>query len=778
MELQPAERYADVWLDAILDRPRKTLQIVLILTLIVGSGLIRLDLRTDGGAIYPAANETVRFSLEDRETFRESEQAILLVNPLGEGPGFDSASGFHTLKRLQSSLEAIPSVDPERVRSIATLLDPDSKYSLQQVEPLLDHIPDDPDDPDEWRRWNERLRSLPLTPGLFLSRDGRSAAFYVSIAAGHDRDTFVNALEEWIDAQVGEDLLLRLTGPVAAEVMLGRSVLRDLLWLVPIMIAVIALVLALSLRTLGGVLIPLAEVLLVLIWTLGTMGHLGVPITLVTTILPIVLMTMAVTDEVHLLERFQARLANGATGRGTPTAAEEHDAPRLAMKLAIQDVGRPIILTSLTTSIGFLSFLSASMGPIRDFGLFTAIGIMIAMALSFTFVPALALLLPAASFASMATRRGGASQPARYERAIIHHPGAAAAFAVVLAVAAAPGLGRLSVQDSWIDNFDPDSSLVTAERDFNAAFWGGYRFDVTLHSSDARYFQYRDGLALVERVRDIAAGAPHVSGVETHLLPFETVAKTIGEEGRATWSRATILRLVPIVWGVREEVGLEQLLEWGGQRARVRLYVNSADFARSETLRLYLERELLPLLEREGIEVHFSGDLPVATEVVRSIVTNQVSSLAWALAGVFTLLALVFRDLRRAAIIVLPLILALVLLLGAMGWIGVPLGIATSMFSALAIGVGVDFALHFVHAYERARDSGNGHRDALRETMQSSGRAIRWNAVVLGLGFLVLTLSVLKPNHSLGMLLCAAMLACYAMTLLLLPRLSSAFLRK
>ena len=87
----------------------------------------------------------------------------------------------------------------------------------------------------------------------------------------------------------------------------------------------------------------------------------------------------------------------------------------------------------------------------------------------------------------------------------------------------------------------------------------------------------------------------------------------------------------------------------------------------------------------------------------------------------------------------------------------------------LALGVGVDFAIHLRHAYERARENGRGPDAALTESLQKSGRAIRWNATVLSLGFIVLTASALKPNHSLGVLLSAAMAACYAMTLLLLP---------
>lgn len=756
--------FRERWLSAILERPGGTLGVAAILTLVLGSGLLRLDLRTDGAAIQPQGNATVERTLADRETFLDREQAIVLLTSRPDGPSLESELGFRELVRLQRSLESLPSVDAEAIRSLATLLDPDPTVEIQDIEPFLDHVPQQPGYP----AWLARLRAFPLTDGLFLSASGRAAAFYVGVAPGQGRDAFLDELESWVAANASPEYELRLTGPVAAEVMLGRVVLRDLVWLVPVMLAVIALLLFVSLGTLGGVSIPLAEVLLVLVWTLGAMGHLGVPITLVTTILPIVLMTISVTDEVHLLERFQARLAADPATREDRNTGPRR---RRAMEGAIADVGRPIVLTSLTTAVGFLSFLSASMDPIRHFGLFAAIGILIAMLLSFSFVPALALLLPARCFEpARRARRSPGLWP--HERLLIRRPGAAALLALLLVVGALPGLLRLSVQDSWIDNFDPSSEIVSAERDFNQEFWGSYRLDITLQSDEIRFFQYQDGLELMEEVREVALGGPRVAGVESHLLPFGEVAKQIGEQGAlSSLPHRILLRIVVLAWTVRDEVGLDQLLAWGGQSARARLYVNSPDHVRARALRRYLDRELPPRLEPHGVRYHLSGELAVATEVVGSIVSNQLRSVGWALLGIALLLLATLRSLAKAALVMAPLAAALPLLLGAMGYLGVSLGIATSMFSALALGVGVDFALHFQHAYERASRGGRSHEDALRESLRTSGRAIRWNATVLGLGFLVLCGSELKPNHSLGFLLSAAIAACYAMTLLLLPAL-------
>jgi predicted RND superfamily exporter protein len=141
------------------------------------------------------------------------------------------------------------------------------------------------------------------------------------------------------------------------------------------------------------------------------------------------------------------------------------------------------------------------------------------------------------------------------------------------------------------------------------------------------------------------------------------------------------------------------------------------------------------------------------------------------LAGVAAFLFIFSRSWRTVGLAVLPVSAALALLFGGMGHAGMSLGIATSMFASLTVGIGVDFALHFQHAYSNAQRRGLDRAGALLATLGGAGRAIRWNVVVLAAGFSVLVLSDLAPNRALGILLATAMGVCYATTLLLLPQL-------
>lgn len=647
--------------------PHRTLALIAVFTAIMGSGMIRLELRTDGAAIYPKKNATVERSRIDRATFKESEQAVLLMTTRSAGTRIDSRSGLEHLKAIHQALTILPGLDPTKHRSVASLLDTQPGAPLYPIPQFLDWLPTDA---TAFTALVDRLHRFPLTEGLFLSADGSAAAFYLPIATGQSRERFIDALEGWIENQPSPDFELKLTGPVAAEVLLGRKVLRDLAWLVPLMVTVIAILLLLSLRTVGGVLIPLVEVLVVLVWTLGAMGHLGAPVTLMTTILPGLLMTMAVTDEIHLLVRLQSYLARTAPGAG----GQARERLRRAIGEAVRDVGRPIVLTSLTTAAGFLSFLSASMTPLRDFGLFAGLGILAAMVLSFTLVPALVVLMPVAWFREFFWRRRSTPVLLPHERFAASNSKRGALLGLALVVMMLPGLSLIYIQDSWIDNFAPASPLVMADHDFNRHFWGSYRYDIVLVSHQVSFLQSAKGLKLMEELRGAARAGPHVGGVTSFILPLERVAEGLDVNAGTVVSALpakTIRFLMFVVRGLADRIDLAQYVNENATQVRLRLFVRSPSYQRGRELQAYLEREVSRIFNTRDSQVnyHFSGDLPIALEVVDAIVTNQIYSLITAMLGVAILMLITLRNVREAAIASTPLLAALPILYGGMGYV-------------------------------------------------------------------------------------------------------------
>jgi len=751
----------------ILKHPAWSLIGAAAITVFLGAGLTRLELRTDGAAIYPEKNDVVEQTETDKTVFNDPTQVILLVSSRADGPLVASPQGFEFVAELHRSLARFPGLYGAGLHSPASLLDVRSNVETTVITTYLDSIPQDEGGFDNLLT---RFRQAPLVDGLYLSTDGRMAAMYLPLADSAVRHEFVADLGNWLHGYDDALFELRLTGPVVAETTLGDTVMRDLSVLIPVMVAVVALMLLATLRTFGGLLIPLIEAVLVLIWTLGLMGWVGAPITLVTTILPVILMTMAITDEIHLLQRLQTYLS----GKRGDQDKNLGDRPRLtkAVLATLGDVGRPIVFTSLTTSIGFLSFLTASMMPMRQFGLFTAFGIIAAMCLSFTFIPALIVLMPPAWLHRKERRRGKKERVhlLPIEKFAAEHSTAALVIGLVAVVVFLPGLTRLQVQDSWVDNFDPRSKLVSAERDFNDAFWGSYRFDVVFAATPG-FFYGSNGAAMMQRFTDEINRGPNVGGVVSFLTLYREVAAGLGESRDLPALDDGTLQDIATMAEMTGDPRLLQVITEDGSSARAMVLVNSPNYTRSEALSDYTAT-ILPDFERDfGVSAHVSGDIPVAQEVVRSIVSNQMRSISWTLVAIALLLLLTFPRGLAALVAMIPVCATALIVLSAMGYVGMPLGIATSMFASLTIGVGVDFALHFIHNYKRERQAGLDRQKAMRATLENTGQAIRWNAVVLVLGFMALTFSALKPDRDLGILLAAAIAICYLVTLMFLPHL-------
>jgi hypothetical protein len=759
----------------VVRRPRLWLFLFAALTLFFAIGLRRLTVRTEGSAIYPEGSAVVARSEEDRLVFRDPEEVILLLSSVPGGPDVDSPAGLRVLRGLHRDLASQPWVDGGSVRSLANLPAPLVEGSRLSVPSLLDSIPEDSSAADASsrrppsRHASALMRAIdahPLGRGLFLSRDGRSAALYLPLSAESDRRDAMRELRAWMDSHREPDYRLRLLGPLVAETTLGEMVLRDLARLIPAMVIVITCMLFLFLRTPGGVLIPLLEAVLALVWTLGTMAYLRVPLTLVTTILPVVLMAMAITDEIHLLEKLQRTL---------PAAIKQgrsiREAKTRALEECLESVGPPIVATTLSTALGFLSFLSASIAPMRQFGLFAALGIAYAMVLSFTLVPALIMELPPSWLMRPAPRSW--SSLSSIERRIARSRRHGWLLAGLLIAACVPGILRLRVEDAWVDNFSPRSPLVAAEREYNRGFWGSYRFDVVLQAGPG-FFLKPEGTALVERISDVAARMPEAGGVLTYLAPLREIARTFGEDGplsrlpdREIAGVFTVAQMLP--------GDLARLVVQDGSAARLRIFVPEASYRRAESLRDRLDRSLRPILAGSNVSYHFTGDLPVALVVVESIVGNQLRSIGWDVIGTALVLLLTLRSVAGAVMVLFPVLAADAMIFAGLGYLGVPLGIATSMFAAMTIGVGVDYGLHIYYGYRRERARAADDDAALARTLGATGTAIRGNAVALIAWFLVLAFSALRPNRALGLCLASAMLCCYATTLLFLPRMLRRF---
>jgi len=733
-------------------------------------GLLRLTLRTDGAALHPASSPTVLRSAADREVFHDSELVILLVAGRPGGPPVASPQGFAFLRRIDPELRRLPGIRGVGVRSLAGLLDVRVTPDSLSAEPFLDAVPADA---QGFSRLAGRIRGHTLGQGVLINQAGTAAAVYLPMQDGVDHQRTLREVERYLAAQGRAPFLLRLAGPAVAEARLGEAVLTDLSRLIPLMALFLCVLFWLLLRSVAAILVLFAEVNLVLIWTMGAMGLAGVPLTLVTTLLPVLLMAVAITDEIHLLERLQGMLRQRLAE--APAGADPKPLLRDSLLSAMAELERPIVAAALTTALGFFAFPFTSIRPLQHFGLFSTLGLLFAMLLSFTAMPALLMLLPARWVLPLAGHVAKNDETsARVGKGEVRWERRGLLVAAALVLLAIPGVLRLRVGDNWVANFDPDSELVRTDRLFNRELWGTYRFDVVL-TGEPGFFYRPEGAALVEGISGQVAGLPGVAGVLTHLTPVREIARA-HEEVRPVSSlpEDRFADFLTLAMMSDDPFGLASWVSPDGGMARLQMFLKSEDYRRDRDLAARLDRLLAERPGMAGVAYHFSGDIPIGLEMVRAIVANQLRSIGLTfLATALLLLAMERLAWRPALVVLLPVSTAALLVFAVMGYLGVPLGVATSMFASLTIGVGIDFSLHFLHTYRQERDRAGEHRAALAATLAKTGKALRWSVIALAFGFAVLTFSDLRPNRSLGALLAGAMVASYAMTMLLLPGLVS-----
>ncbi|HEV7505944.1 MAG TPA: MMPL family transporter [Thermoanaerobaculia bacterium] len=285
--------------------------------------------------------------------------------------------------------------------------------------------------------------------------------------------------------------------------------------------------------------------------------------------------------------------------------------------------------------------------------------------------------------------------------------------------------------------------------------------------------------AVLERVRDLEqflAGRPGVGGVlgPARFLETASFLTALGHSNSRHLPDSP--EAAEIVWhnsGVllgRER--LSRIVDADHTRGLVTVFLRGSNFAGAGRLMADLKswehRHLAPM----GVRLGFAGDVAVSQALIGAVVDTQVESLALSLVGIFAVTAWLARSGRRGRLCVVPAAFAVLLDFAAMGWLGIPLGVATSMFAGMTLGVGVDYAIHLLAREERLRKEGLGNEKALARALAATGPAILIDSTSSILGFAVLLLSQVPANHRLGGLLSLSLVVCVLATLWVVPALA------
>jgi len=717
----------------------------------------------------PAYYETL--ALE--ETFGSTQLARILITRDDHPDGVFNPDTLALVAEITEWLRSRPEYETARnsdLRSISNVNDIRADESGMIVEPFMETPPPDRAGALAIR---DALRANEAYSGVLASKDGRALSIFVreSDDGARDRVGYVGELLAYLNRlrAAGHPEGLYATGRPVMEALFSYYIPRESARMAPAVAIMLSAFLFLSFRTLRGVLIPLAVIVCTEIWMLGFLAAWGRPVYTVTSILPVLIMAIAVADAVHLLSQYYE------------IQAREHGLDRIdVLRRTVEQMNVPVLMTSVTTAVGFLTMYTSSMTPLSDFGVTATIGVIAAYVVTIVGVPALLAILPLQAphwrhGPDEAHRSGAVYMLLRASAVGASRPRTILLAFVGVFTFASTGVALLTIDTSQVGQFRPGHFLRTADAIDNSRFSGATILDAVIDTHE------NDGMkdpALLEKI--------DVFQSEMEKLPIVgdtfSLAELIKRMNRVMNEDRADAAVVPrsrdlvaqylLLYSISGDPGdFDDIVDYDYRSGHILIFLRDSGTAAARTAVEHAQRVSAGLFpaETDGPSVVFAGPALIRAHMEHHIAASQLSTLVVCLPVLFLLMWALFRSAAVGFLCILPVSFAVVGVYGAMGYLGIPTDAGSTLLGGMTLGIGIDFAIHYVHRYLQCANSGIGPCDAAEETAVTAGRAIFYNALVLIGGFLVLLVAQLYPQMKLGALIAATMVLCFCGTMLLFP---------
>ena len=669
----------------------------------------------------------------------------------------------------------------------------------------------------------QELSSSPFFRELLISADGRTAALRVTVAAMPATDlgntaerrrqvaaraALIEAVRE-VRAEFSHLGVLHLGGvPMIAAEMIA-FVKQDLAVFGLVVLGLVMAVLYAAFGQMRWVLLPLGTAAASIVATMGALGYLHLPATVISSNFVALLAIMTISLNIHLIVRYRELL--------------QGDAALTAKKLVTETLTSkfsPCLYTTLTTMAAFGSLTLSSIVPVEDFGWMMCIGVGLAFLLTFTLFPAVLMLLDG----------GRPRAELRLETGLIRalgnlsgkHPQPVALAALTVAAVTVAGIAMLTLDNRFIDYFKDDTDINQGMAyidqhlggtvpfnvvlnfepwtmsggdddffadDFDDGMGGGVTngledelasaradgFDTDLFADEGaadpypeRYWFTRDKLDRIAQAHALIEGRPEVGKVVS-LASLDALARDFtGGETLNNVQIAAVLAALP--QDIRDEIIAPYAAPATGQARLWARVIESGPYFDRDALVADIKETIVRKTGLDGEAVSISGLLVLFNAMVQKLVSSQLDTLGYVLAATFLMFLVLLRSPFFALLGLAPNVLAAAAVLAVMGFAGIPLDMMTAAVAAVSIGIGVDFAIHYLHRYRMERTQAAA-QTAIARTHGSTGRALFLTGLTIMVGFSVLCFSNFVPTIKFGLLVAMAMALAFLANLTLLPSL-------
>jgi len=824
-------RLHDIYDDIVLRQPIATLVTVAAFTLLLGwytqffsldASADSLTLERDAGLDY-YRYVRARYGSDD----------FLLVTYTPEDPLF-SDGVLSDIEALRDELAALPNIE-----SVTTILDVplvnSPAVNLRDIGSGIRYL----EDPNTDRQLAQReLQESPLYRNLLISNDGRTTALRIDVQRDLDyrlmreeRDALRE--KEYLEGLTAEestalsDVSIRYDSRTRDLLAEQANVIQDVrevldqhresadlhLGGVPMIIAdsmdyirgdlvtfgagvfvFLVIILTMSFRKRRWVVLPLITCTITCVTMIGLLGFLDWRITVVSSNFVALMLILCLALTLHIIVRYRE------LHEKIPDA-EQFTLVSETVRLIV----KPCFYTALTTIVAFGSLLVSGIRPVIDFGWMMSIGIVVAFVLSFTLFPAALMLLRPGEPVS---RNDITAAITGFFAGLINKHGRPTLILFgALALLGVIGISRLTVENRFIDYYKESTEIYRGMELIDSQLGGTTPLDIIIDAphdagaglapeseddyeeefvdiyadeSDAEagitsrsyWFNSRQ-LPAVKKLHEYVDSLPD-TGKVISLATFVEVLEQLDAEVIAdNFTLSIVYEKLPE--SVRDSLLSPYLSEDGNQlRIGVRVFESDRSLRRTELLET-IQQNLGDQIGLDESRVHLSGMLVLYNNMLQSLFRSQMLTLGAVFVSIMIMFLILFRSMKTAVVAIVPNLTSACLVLGLMGWFGIPLDIMTITIAAITVGIGVDDTIHYVHRFQGEFQRDRDYWAAIFRCHRSIGRAIYYTSVTIMLGFSILAFSRFIPTIYFGLLTGLAMLVALLANMTLLPLLIVTF---
>ncbi len=546
----------------------------------------------------------------------------------------------------------------------------------------------------------------------------------------------------------------------------------------------LVVILAVAFRKPRWVILPMLACGAAGVIMVGFLGLVDWPVTVVSSNFMSLLLILTLSLAIHLVVRYRE------LHEESPDAGQEELVREMVRAKTV-----PCLYTAITTMVAFGSLLFSGIRPVIDFGWMMATGIVVAFVLVFTLMPAALIFL----------KPGEPHQRSDLTDRITHFfaqqihargPGFLAA-AGILALLSVAGMSFLTVENRFIDYFKESTEIYRGMEIIDQELGGTTPLDVII-DAPAEFFErqeemWEDPLLAEFGMDDAESGGitatsywfntgrlPDVSNVHQYIeslpqtgkvLSIDTAIEVLRQvEEEIVSDNFELSVLYKKLPDAMKEILVRPYLSEDGNQVRFAIRVFESDPSlQRDVLMQDIRDRLSGEFGYEPGQVHLSGMLVLYNNMLQSLFRSQILTIGVVFLAILLMFALLFRDVKLAGIAIVPNLFAALLVLGLMGWLGIPLDLMTITIAAISIGIAVDDTIHYVHRFTREFGKDQDYWAAVDRSHGSIGRAMYYTSITVTLGFSILALSDFVPTIHFGLLTGFAMLIALVANLTLLP---------